>query len=290
MRYGLTLLILIAVPCWSQTTTTGKASTSGSCSPAVTGSKNTFTIKCGIDKEQGQKMLAIMNKILAEHLNTKAVMAKLDELIQSNASSGILLSPSSSGPLKFEIGDSGAVFELEPDKPFWIPFTGEPAALTIERVANHIEVSTTLRDASGKLVAEIERNEWKVRPSLLWDRNYNDNSLEVLGETGEVVLQIVALPDRIRIQGIWWSKSGACTEMASDARHPGGLVLMPRADGAGGRRTLSLYRVHEVFVAGIDHTGDVCLSDDRRGIVATAATTHRAGSTNPSLRSSCLRT
>jgi hypothetical protein len=252
----LTLLILIAVPCWSQTTTTGKASTSGSCSPAVTGSKNTFTIKCGIDKEQGQKMLAIMNKILAEHLNTKAVMAKLDELIQSNASSGILLSPSSSGPLKFEIGDSGAVFELEPDKPFWIPFTGEPAALTIERVANHIEVSTTLRDASGKLVAEIERNEWKVRPSLLWDRNYNDNSLEVLGETGEVVLQIVALPDRIRIQGIWWSKSGACTEMASDARHPGGLVLMPSVPDC--RSGLGLLKITPIFMYPSDrHFGEL---------------------------------
>jgi hypothetical protein len=80
VRYGLTLLMLIAVPCCSQTAQTGKATTSGSCSPAVTGSRNSFTITCGIDSKQGQKMLDIMNKILANQLDPDLVMAKLDEI------------------------------------------------------------------------------------------------------------------------------------------------------------------------------------------------------------------
>jgi hypothetical protein len=53
MRYGLILTLLIAMPGWSQTTTTGQAETTGLCSPAVTGSGNMFTINCRIGKEQG---------------------------------------------------------------------------------------------------------------------------------------------------------------------------------------------------------------------------------------------
>ena len=83
MRHGLALCLLIAIPCWSQTTSTGKAETTGTCSPAVTGSKNTFTISCGIDKKQGQKMLEIMNKILENQIDPDAVMAKLDEILKA---------------------------------------------------------------------------------------------------------------------------------------------------------------------------------------------------------------
>lgn len=84
MRYSLVLLILLAIPCWSQTISTGKADTAGPCSPAVTGNDNQFRITCqGIGKEQGQKMLDILNKILANQLDPKAVMAKLDEILKA---------------------------------------------------------------------------------------------------------------------------------------------------------------------------------------------------------------
>jgi hypothetical protein len=83
VKCGLVLLLLIPLPCRSQTTTTGTAETKGPCSPAVTGSKNTFTINCGIDKKQGQKMLEILNKILANQLDPQAVMSKLDEILKA---------------------------------------------------------------------------------------------------------------------------------------------------------------------------------------------------------------
>ncbi len=83
MKYGLILFVLLAAPCWGQATTTGTADTKGPCSPAVTGSKNTFTINCGIDKKQGQKMLDILNKILANQLDPQAVMTKLDEILNA---------------------------------------------------------------------------------------------------------------------------------------------------------------------------------------------------------------
>lgn len=81
MRYSLILSLLIAIPCWSQTTTTGNAETKGPCSPAVTSSANQFIINCpGIGRDQGQKMLAILNKILAKQLDPNTVMTKLDQI------------------------------------------------------------------------------------------------------------------------------------------------------------------------------------------------------------------
>lgn len=83
MKRALILSVLIASPCWCQATSTGTADTKGPCSPAVTGSNNTFTITCDIDQKQGQKMLAIMNKILANQLNPVEVNAKLDAILRN---------------------------------------------------------------------------------------------------------------------------------------------------------------------------------------------------------------
>jgi hypothetical protein len=83
LRYSLLLLLAASVPCWTQTTTPGQANTSGPCSPATTGSNNEFKITCGIGKEQGQKMLVILNKILANQLDPDVVMAKLDEILHA---------------------------------------------------------------------------------------------------------------------------------------------------------------------------------------------------------------
>ena len=79
------LLLLTALPCLSQKPdSTGDAATTGPCSPAVSGSNNQFSINCqGISKEQGAKMLGILNKILQNRLDTKTVMAKLDEILKS---------------------------------------------------------------------------------------------------------------------------------------------------------------------------------------------------------------
>ena len=70
MKCGLALLILIAIPCWTQTIATGKAETKGPCSPAATGNNNQFRIDCkGISKEQAAEFLKILNKISADQLD-----------------------------------------------------------------------------------------------------------------------------------------------------------------------------------------------------------------------------
>ena len=77
------LLLLVPVGCLPQTNT-GKAETRGSCSPANTGNVGQITINCsGMSKEQAQKMVEILNKILANQLDPTQVMSKLDEILHA---------------------------------------------------------------------------------------------------------------------------------------------------------------------------------------------------------------
>src|SRR5450631_1028729 len=72
--------MLVSLCCWSQTPTTGKAETKGSCSPAVTGSNNQFKITCqGTGKDQGEALLKILNQILASQLDANVVLKQLQE-------------------------------------------------------------------------------------------------------------------------------------------------------------------------------------------------------------------
>jgi hypothetical protein len=79
MRFILAAALLVS-SAYCQTATTGQAQTTGPCSPASSGSNNNFTIHCGIGQEQGLKLLAIVNRILAKQLDPDLVMSKLDEI------------------------------------------------------------------------------------------------------------------------------------------------------------------------------------------------------------------
>jgi hypothetical protein len=82
MRFWVLSILLAAhLSFGQQTGPTSKAATSGRCSPAVSGSGNTFKIDCKINAEQGKQMLAILNKIVANQIDSVLVLAKLDEIL-----------------------------------------------------------------------------------------------------------------------------------------------------------------------------------------------------------------
>lgn len=57
------------------------ATTSGPCSPIAEENAGSITINCpGISEGEGRKMLAILNRILANQINPDLVMVKLDEI------------------------------------------------------------------------------------------------------------------------------------------------------------------------------------------------------------------
>jgi len=71
---GLLLFSSVAVAQQSATTT-------APCSPVAPDNVGSITINCpGISKEDGRKMIAILNRILSNQINPDLVMVKLDEI------------------------------------------------------------------------------------------------------------------------------------------------------------------------------------------------------------------
>lgn len=116
-----------------------------------------------------------------------------------------------------EVGDSGATIRSAglPGSPLLSMATDYN--LTLEIVDGRLAVSTQVRDKSGGLVAELIRNEWKVAPPpQIWDRNYSDDALEIIGPDGHVIIQVHVLPDRVRLQGEWQLPNGKTFQLVKN--------------------------------------------------------------------------
>jgi len=194
MKYGLILSLLIAMPCVSQTKTTGEAKTAGPCSPAVSGSKNTFTINCGISQKQGQKILGILNKILADQTNTEAVMAKLDELLNEG-----LLIPGDEPPPVLDaiipkdalVVNFGSNFAFSEQSSFVVCNIADEDILTMSRSTEGIALNARIYSADGRIVAEIEGNEFTINPNNYFRKKRPDKStLIVYDQTGEEAINV----------------------------------------------------------------------------------------------------
>jgi len=77
------LFTIVSVSCLGQGATTGRAETTGPCSPAVSGNRNTFDIRCSVNSEQGKQILEILNKILKNQMDLTQVNEKLDEILKN---------------------------------------------------------------------------------------------------------------------------------------------------------------------------------------------------------------
>jgi len=91
--------------------------------------------------------------------------------------------------------------------------------LNIRRENGKLLVSTEVREKqSGNVIVSIIDNVWQTSnlQSVVWDKNYTANALEVKDGRGRVVFQIILLADRVRFQGEWWHEDGY-----------GGLIMRP---------------------------------------------------------------
>lgn len=232
-RTALLLAIGSSIILGEQGGPTGNATTTGFCSPANTGSNNRFVINCGIGTAQGQKMIEVLNRIISHQLDPDLVLSKLDALTQQTASAGVLLSKVGSSIPMVQVGDSGTSLAFLNNSQA-LGALLKVSELIIEQVNGRLAVSIRIRGADGKMIAEINRNEWTVRPEHTWDRNFNGNALEVKDASGDIVLQVVLLPDRIKLQAAWYDDYGKFWELVSspDPQRPGALVLVNRPDSS----------------------------------------------------------
>jgi hypothetical protein len=105
-------------------------------------------------------------------------------------------------------GNAGPLIEWKPENAALKLF--REAGISFEMGPDGIEVSTTVRDRSGHRVAEINKNHWTVEPPpSSVDKNYTDDTLEVLDGGGHVVLQVRLLSDRVQLRGEWHDEYGS---------------------------------------------------------------------------------
>lgn len=139
----------------------------------------------------------------------------------------VLLSSKDSIYPKLELGDSGAIFLFagEAGTPLFKFF--ENSHLTVVKEGGQLKVSTNIYDKRGNLVAELRNNEWRVNQNISFDRNFSNHALEVKDSSGDVVLQVRLVEDRIQIQAKFYGPNGEGVALGKgfDALgNPGGIM------------------------------------------------------------------
>lgn len=174
---------------------------------------------------------------------------------QSEALDGYLIPPKLSKPtlaLVVQIGPAGPIYQL---------FTGsfsDPlfynAGVFVEQSNKGPEITTTVRDVDGNLVVKIEKNHWRVYPPYCLDKNYTQDSLEVLDRRDYVVLQVRILPDKVQLQGEWYDDKGNGKQiMATGDPRKQSAILTTLKRGTG----VSQERIAEMFMyPSKDHWGE----------------------------------
>jgi hypothetical protein len=84
--------------------------------------------------------------------------------------------------------------------------------LTVDLLDGKLVVSMRLLDETGQISADLVDNNWEVAQyPQTWDRNYDDNALEIIDNRlpHRVVLQVGLLgPRKLCLQGEWWDGKG----------------------------------------------------------------------------------
>lgn len=127
-------------------------------------------------------------------------------LLQSD--SKILFSVDKQVYPKLEFGDSGSILLFKGPQGTPLFKIAEDNDITVEVERGQVKVSTMIRDSQGRIVAEIAKNEWKVNPKNSWDRNFSKDALEVKDPTGDIVLQVKLVDDRVQFQAKLYDSTG----------------------------------------------------------------------------------
>lgn len=126
---------------------------------------------------------------------------------------------------QLELGDSGSIFKFTGAQGSPLFKIAEDNDIIIETEDGNTKVSSKIRDREGRIVAEIIKNEWKVNPDKSWDRNYSNNALEVKDPSGDIILQIKLVEDRVQFQAKLYDSSGRRIGFGKSKSHEGGGVL-----------------------------------------------------------------
>jgi len=156
--------------------------------------------------------------------------AKLKYVGTLEPKSRVLLSTRDNVTPKIELGDGGTIFSFAgpQGQPLFKIF--DDNSLTVVIDGGQVKVSTLIRDKSGSAVAELINNEWKVNRNNTFDRNYSKDALEVKDNSGDIVLQVKVLNDRIQFQGKFYNSQGNGVALGKHDSGQGGVIEMTGAN------------------------------------------------------------
>ncbi len=134
-----------------------------------------------------------------------------------------------------EIGSSGGaplLYTLDDNDPDPKVKMLNDAGLRIDVEDGEIKVTTPIRDRQGNLIMYMEKNRWHVTQYCL-DKNYSDDSLEVLDTGGHVVFQMKLLADRVQLQGEWRDTLGNGVRLIDkpEGKPGSGIIIWHNLDG-----------------------------------------------------------
>jgi hypothetical protein len=92
-------------------------------------------------------------------------------------------------------------------------------------------VTAKMKDERGNLIAEMKDNEWthQPRPSI-FDRNYNDNVLEIKDVDGRIALQVADFGETVEVAGVFHCSKNSWTYVLGPA-DDGGAEIEVRPPG-----------------------------------------------------------
>ena len=86
---------------------------------------------------------------------------------------------------------------------------GDDSLITVRMIDRKMYVSTVIRNMNGEIVAQLRDNEWHLNRRNYYDRNFNEQAIEVVNHSGKVVLQVVNLGDVIHLACMFHRKDGS---------------------------------------------------------------------------------
>jgi hypothetical protein len=115
-----------------------------------------------------------------------------------------------------QIGRGGVAFDIGDNQMRLF----KDSELVIKRIDGKLSVSTVIRDRTGKMIGRVRDNQWEVFPAA-WDRNYNDEALEIKNSVGDVVFQARIVGDFLQLQGEWYTRDGTGVRLVEVLGRPG---------------------------------------------------------------------
>ncbi len=135
-----------------QSTKTGAASASGDCAVSHSGNYDTITIKnCGIGARQGDKIVDLLNKVLAHQERLDELLKIASQSRQTTIIQGSVDQSNSGGCNQQVVGGNGNVNNCEPPPPH-VTYTEQevPALVPVSESAKTLLVAiTTDRNITG---------------------------------------------------------------------------------------------------------------------------------------------